>query len=151
MKKTKKTALLLECQKYLDVRINRILVSIKDLENSLSGETKSSAGDKYETGREMINAEIEKLSVQLKEFKKLEEVLQIAERNQNYIEVSLGSAVETSSANYFIAIPAGEITLENEKFYAIGANSPVAKILLGKKAGDEFTFNGISNKILFVD
>lgn len=147
MKKTKKTGLLVECQKYLDVRINRILVSIKDLENSLSGETKSSAGDKYETGREMINAEIEKLSGQLKEFKKLEEVLQIAERNQNHKEINLGSVVETSTANYFIAIPAGEITFENGKFYAIGANSPVAKVLLGKTAGEEFTFNGMSNKI----
>ena len=151
MQNYKKAALFRECQKYLDLRINRILTSIKDLENSLTGETKSSAGDKYETGREMINAEIEKLSAQLYEFRKLEEVLQLAGRSSYSKKAGLGSVVETSTAHYFIAIPAGEIVFENKKYYAIGANSPIAKMLLGKHEGEEFSFNGISTKIQLVN
>ncbi len=52
-----------------------------DLEESLENESKSSAGDKYETGREMINYEFEKLSGQLKEFKKLQDTLAVARRS----------------------------------------------------------------------
>ncbi len=118
-----------------------------DLEESLESESKSSAGDKYETGREMINLEIEKLQGQLKEFKKLQETLSIARRAFTFEVVQLGSYVKTTGANYFIAIPAGEITVEDEKFYAIGANSPVAQALLGKKSGEEFDFNGIKRRI----
>lgn len=124
---------------------------MKDLEESLENESKSSAGDKYETGRAMINLEFEKLSGQLSEFRKLDGTLAMAWRKAPSHSIQLGSLVKTSNANYFIAIPAGEISNGNEKFYAIGANSPIAQALLGKNEKDSFDFNGNTNKILFVD
>lgn len=142
-----KEQLFTNCKDYLDQRIQRILTSMADLEESLETESKSSAGDKYETGREMINFEFEKLSGQLKEFKKLQETLILARRSFTFEVVQLGSYVKTTGANYFIAIPAGEITVEEEKFYAIGANSPVGQALLGKKSGESFNFNGVDRRI----
>ncbi len=139
------------CKNYLDHRINRILAAMKDLEESLENESKSSAGDKYETGREMINLEFDKLTGQLREFRKLEETLLMAWRKVPAKTIQLGSLVKTSAANYFIVIPAGEISDGNEKFYAIGANSPVAQALLGKKVGADFSFNGIMNRITSVE
>lgn len=139
------------CENYLNQRINRILSAMKDLEESLENESKSSAGDKYETGREMINLEFEKLSGQLSGFRKLEGTLAMARRNTPAKNIQLGSLVKTSVANYFIAIPAGEISDGNEKFYAIGANSPVAQTLLGKKGKESFIFNGRTNEILLVE
>lgn len=139
------------CKNYLDHRINRILAAMKDLEESLENESKSSAGDKYETGREMINLEFDKLTGQLREFRKLEETLLMAWRKVPAKNIQLGSLVKTSAANYFIVIPAGEISEGNEKFYAIGANSPVAQALLGKKEGTNFSFNGIINRITSVE
>ena len=41
--------------------------------------------------------------------------------------------------------------LNNETFYAVGGNSPVARLLMGKTAGEEFEFNGIRNKISNVE
>lgn len=139
------------CKKYLDQRIDRILAAMKDLQESLENESKSSAGDKYETGREMINLEFDKLNGQLREFKKLQETLLMARRKSTAKTIQLGSIAKTSAANYFIAIPAGEISTGNEKFYAIGANSPVAQALLGKEEGADFSFNGDMNKILLVE
>lgn len=139
------------CENYLNQRINRILSAMKDLEESLENESKSSAGDKYETGREMINLEFDKLTGQLQEFRKLEGTLAMARRNTPAKNIQLGSLVKTSVANYFIAIPAGEISAGNEKFYAIGANSPVAQALLGKKEKDSFDFNGNTSEILLVE
>ena len=124
---------------------------MKDLEESLENESKSSAGDKYETGREMINLEFGKLNGQLMEFRKLQETLLKAWRNVPATNIQLGSLVKTSVANYFIAIPAGEISDGTEKFYAIGANSPVAQALLGKKKGAQFNFNGTMNRITSVE
>lgn len=142
-----KEQLFTSCKNYLDQRIQRILTSMADLEESLENESKSSAGDKYETGREMINLEFEKLQGQLTEFKKLQETLKIAHRAFTFEVVQLGSYVKTTGANYFIAIPAGEISVENEKFYAIGANSPVGQALLGKRSGEMFVFNGVERRI----
>lgn len=139
------------CRSYVDQRIQRILISIADLEESLLNESKSSAGDKYETGREMINMEFEKLSGQLQEFRKLEATLTLAERKAPSNCVELGSVVKTTGANYFIAIPAGEILAGEEKFFAIGSNAPIAQALLGKKIGDDFSFNGNTNTILLIE
>ena len=124
---------------------------MKDLKESLENESKSSAGDKYETGREMINLEFDKLTGQLREFRKLEGTLTMSRRKAPANNIQLGSLVKTSVANYFIAIPAGEISAGNEKFYAIGTNSPVAQALLGKKEKESFDFNGNVNEILLVE
>ena len=56
-----KEKLYIACEAYVDERIKRIEAAMAGLESDLENETKSSAGDKYETGREMINLEINKL------------------------------------------------------------------------------------------
>ena len=132
--------LLAKCADYVEERVSRLQSSIKDLEHDLGNETKSSAGDKYETSREMINTEINKLQNQLQSFKKLKEVLVVIENRKASTTVQLGSIVKTNAANYFIAIPVGEIMVEEEKFYAIGLNSPIGKLLLGKQEGEQFIF-----------
>ena len=132
--------LLAKCVDYVEERVSRLQSSIKDLEHDLGNETKSSAGDKYETSREMINTEINKLQNQLQSFKKLKEVLAVIENRKASTTVQLGSIVKTSAANYFISIPVGEIMVEEEKFYAIGLNSPIGKLLFGKQEGEKFIF-----------
>jgi hypothetical protein len=42
--------------------------------------------------------------------------------------------------NYFIAISAGEILLEEKKYYAISAVTPMAQLLLSKQIGDRIEF-----------
>lgn len=138
------------CEVYLEERINRIELALFGLEGDLENETKSSAGDKYETGREMINLEWNKLATQLQQFKNLRNTLCVANGRTNNASAQLGTAVKTNMANYFIAIPAHRITVEGEEYFAIGANSPIAQLLLNKKAGEEMTFKGKSAKILEV-
>ena len=48
--------------------------------------------------------------------------------------------VYTTKANYYIAISAGELEVDAQKFYAIAANTPIAQLLLGKTIGDDIVF-----------
>lgn len=136
------------CAAYLEKRINRIRLAMQDLENDLENETKSSAGDKYETGREMINLEWNKLSRQLQEFKNLENTLEMSRRSSAKNVIQLGTAVHTTTANYLISIPAGQLQVDADKYFAIGANAPIAQLLLHKKVGDKIIFNDKNSKIL---
>jgi len=138
------------CEAYVDERIKRIEDSMAGLESDLENETKSSAGDKYETGREMINLEINKLAEQLQQFKNLRNTLNVAKSRTNNGSAQLGTAVKTNMSNYFIAIPADRIIVDGDEYFAIGANSPIAQLLLHKKAGEKITFNGKSAEILEV-
>ena len=137
-----KQQLLEICSNYLEDRIDRITASMKDLSSDLENETKSSAGDKYETGREMINLEWNKLAVQLQQFKQLAATLKLAKESSAVKSAKLGSLVITSNANYLLAIPVGEIELNNKKYFAIGTNAPIAQVMLLKGIGDNFQFNG---------
>lgn len=150
MEITLKEKLINACNSYVKVRTNRILSEINDLNEALKLETKCSMGDKYETGRAMLHLEFEKLSGQLEQFQKMKKTLTLINIKPSTGKAEFGSVVKTTSANYFIAIPAGEILIGEEKFYAIGAGSPIAQLLLGKKEGEHFSFNGSGNKILEV-
>lgn len=129
------------CEKYVEERLSRTEAAIKDLEEALKLETKCSMGDKYETGRAMLHLEFEKLSVQHEQYRKLRKTLRMAPQKVSEV-VTFGSAVETTAANYFIAIPAGELKIGEEKFYAVGAASPIAQALSGKTVGEDVTFGG---------
>lgn len=129
-----------KCEAFLNNRLQVIQKTITDIQNSLQSETKSSAGDKHETGRAMLQLEREKAGNQLAEIQKINETLKKIEVKSKHNNAALGSLVVTSHLNYFIAISAGEIEIEDEKYYAISAVTPIAKLLLSKQAGDLIEF-----------
>ncbi|MGY5849317.1 transcription elongation factor [Salegentibacter sp. F14] len=135
---------------YVEERIKRLHTAIDDLQAALKLETKCSMGDKYETGRAMLHLEFEKLSGQLEQYRRLKKTLNsIPEGAGN--QAGFGSIIKTTAANYFIAIPAGELKIDEEIFFSVGANSPVALALRNKKAGEDFTLNGQTHNILTVE
>ncbi|SDS34958.1 transcription elongation factor [Gramella sp. MAR_2010_147] len=148
MEKLDRIKLIQACQEYLNKRIAVVKKAIDGLKEDLENESKSSAGDKYETGREMINIEWNKLTIQLNEYDRLAQILVRIKDHKTGDKVVLGSLVCTDAANYFISIPAGEIKSENQKYYAVGIKAPISQQLLGKEAGDYFTMNGKEFRIL---
>ncbi|WP_339623756.1 3-oxoacyl-ACP synthase [uncultured Winogradskyella sp.] len=139
-----KEALYNTCQTFLDSRLEVIQHAILDIQNALQSETKSSAGDKHETGRAMLQLEREKAGQQLSEIQKLQETLQKIDLQSKSNKVTLGSVVKTSKANYFVAISAGEIKIDNTLYYAISASTPIAKLILSKEISDTITFRDAS-------
>ena len=128
------------CQFTLNKRLEAIQNSIRDLQNALESETKSSAGDKHETGRAMLQLEREKTGQQLAEIQKLQEVIQKINPESKHTKGALGSVIYTSKSNYFIAISIGEIQIDNTNYYAISPGTPIAKLLLSKQVGDAIEF-----------
>lgn len=137
-----------QCQAFVDCRLKAIQKTIDEIQESLTSETKSSAGDKHETGRAMLQLEREKAGQQLAEIQKLNQLLPKIDVSNNSEIIGLGSLVYTSQANYFIAISAGELKVNNQSFYAISANTPIAKLLLRKLKDDEIIFRDQEFKII---
>jgi transcription elongation GreA/GreB family factor len=129
-----------KCEDFLNSRLKVIKNTISGIQNSLQSETKSSAGDKHETGRAMLQLEREKAGNQLAEIQKTSEILNRINAENQHKSIALGSVVYTSQFNYFIAISAGEIIIDAVKFYAISPSTPIAKLLLSKEIGDKIQF-----------
>ncbi len=146
MKEVKLT-LTTACIEYVDARIGRFNATMKELEEALKPESRSCMGDKYETSRAMLHLEFEKVSGQVEQFNNLRRTASLIEKQPVLKKVGFGSAVKTSGANYFIAIPAGEIKAGGDSFFAVGIHSPVAQQLLGKQVGEDFSINGKTMRI----
>jgi transcription elongation GreA/GreB family factor len=141
MKKNELKQLLFDkCSDYVETRLSTIQSSIDEIQESLSSETKSSAGDKHETGRAMLQLEREKAGQQLAEIESVKNALAQINIEKTTETVILGSLVYTSQFNYFITISAGLLTVDSETFYAISPQTPIGQLLLGKRSGDSFVF-----------
>lgn len=138
------------CLEKLQIRLQVCHKQLNAIQTDLSNETKSSAGDKYETGRAMLQIEREKLGKQLAELEQLEQVLFSISTEQQHHKIQLGSFVKTTQHYYFISVSLGEINLEELSFYAISKQTPIAEVLLGKSAGEVINFRNQSFKILNV-
>ena len=140
-----------QCLQLVDKRYKSIQNHIADIQNSLLSETKSSAGDKHETGRAMLQLEREKAGHQLAEVNKLRTALSKVDIEKNQTQVGIGSLVLTSKANYFIAVSLGQLKIDDKTAYAISPGTPIGQLLLGKTLGEEIMFNNstfIIEKIL---
>jgi len=104
-------------------------------------ETKSSAGDKYETSRAMGHLEKDMYARQLAETGKEMASLMSIECNLIYTTIAPGSLVRFESISYFILAGIGKIDFNGELIYVISPNAPVAKSVLGKKKGDIVSIN----------
>jgi len=142
-----KQQLLNACAEYVKLRANTVDKIIADNKKGLLSETKSSAGDKHETGRAMLQLEMEKAGQQLTSINQMKIVLSRIQINPTSV-VKLGSLIITDNANYFLAISAGEILVEGMTYFAISPGSPIGKLLLGKQVGDTVNF---TKKMLIKD
>ena len=135
-----KEQLFTQCLAFIDNRLLTVKSTMQEIQESLLSETKSSAGDKHETGRAMLQLEREKAGNQLAEILKIKENLSKINTKNTSETIHLGSVVYTTQANYYIAISAGVITINSVDFYAISPVTPIAKLLLAKTVNDTVTF-----------
>jgi len=135
------------CIDYVQNRINEARQAIDNSQDSANEETKSSAGDKYETGREMMQQETDRNQAQLNEANKLMLALTKITYNTTPAVIEAGSLVNTNNGGFFIAISAGSFSADGKTFFVVSPASPIGVKLMGKKAGDEFDLNGRSYHI----
>lgn len=130
------------CMAYVDDRIASAQQAITAARESANDDTKSSAGDKYETGREMMQQEIDRNRKQLEESQKLKLVMEQIDPGKSTDMVQNGSLVNTNYGKFYISISRGQVLLDDSNYFAVSSVSPIGIKLMKQKAGHEFDFNG---------
>ena len=148
---TYKEELYKQCNIYLQKRENTVTTIITSHQKALGSETKSSAGDKHETGRAMLQLEMEKAGQQLHSIAQMKETMARVDITKKSELACLGSLITTNKHRYFLSISAGEIKIGSQNCYAISVSSPIGRQLLGKQKGQQLTFNGNTIEIIGID
>jgi hypothetical protein len=132
------------CKSHLENKIHSLNTITKEVSESSNSESKSSAGDKHETSKAMMQLEIEKLGTQLKEAE-----LQLAEFekinfNKNFQSIEQGALVETNKGYFLIAGSIGKVAVDDKTVFVISSKSPLALKLMGSNQKDTVMFNDVS-------
>lgn len=138
------------CMEYIQQRIATAQSALELANTSANEESKSSAGDKYETTREMLQQQIEKDTAALTEAIKQKQLLLLINPDIIHNEIKAGSLVSTDKNNFYIAISAGSLVVHGKKYTAVSPSSPVGLKMMGKQAGESFNINNISHSIVSV-
>lgn len=144
---TLKQAAIDACIRYVDSRIDNAREAMESAQRAANEEGKSSAGDKYETGRAMMQIERDKAAHQLAEAMKLRSALTQLNIATVSPFVSTGSLVITNSRKIFISIGIGKLVVNDVEVLVVGPLSPIAKAFMGKGVGDSVSFNNESLNI----
>jgi hypothetical protein len=137
-----KFELSLQISYQLELMINETRKSIKSAIESRDNDTKSSAGDKHETARAMVQIEIDKSEDQLKKTIDLQSELLSLNFEKEYKKIEKGCLVVTNTETFFISIGLGKIILKDSIYYAISLASPIGALLKDKVIGDKVQLNG---------
>lgn len=145
-----KQQLYAQCEHYVQQRIETAKLAMEAAQESANSESKSSAGDKYETGRAMAQLERDRHAQLLAQARKMEQELQRLNVGKLYETVQPGSLVTTNRGTFFISISAGKLSVAGADYFAVSPASPVATALSGHKADDTLTFNNVAYQIVSV-
>lgn len=130
------------CVTLLDDKILSLRTILHELGESSKNDTKSSAGDKHETGRAMIQIEQETIGKQLREVLEQKSLLEKIDPGLNSSQVVRGSLVKTNKGYLFLSIALGKISVEGMVIMAISPLSPLGVKLMGLKINDSIEING---------
>lgn len=107
---------------------------------SRDNETKSTAGDKYETGRAMADIEVQKLEMQKAKHQQMLAELARVEIGVAAAQAGLGSLIKTDLNLYFLSIGLGRVVVDGQNVVAVSPASPIGQVLLGARAGQKLVF-----------
>ncbi|MGB3130124.1 MAG: hypothetical protein WBB26_00505, partial [Saprospiraceae bacterium] len=121
-----KSRLLGHCKEIVKARLFNAEDAMNRAQESANDNEKSSAGDKFETGRAMGHLEKEMYARQYQ--KALHDLQKIESLDSKAMttEVSLGSLVAMGSKFYLIAIGIGKVILDDKEYYVLSDESPIA-------------------------
>lgn len=137
-----KSKLHLICLDLVKEKIDTCNSVLQKINEAKLSDTKSSAGDKFETSREMLQGEEDRTTATLSNALILKKTVNQINPNKLCSKVELGALVIGSKQSYYICVGLGKIKLDGEAFWAISMASPIAKEMRGKVKGDSFVFNG---------
>ena len=138
-----------ELIRHIDSCLLKLQQDLDQLNQAKANETKSSAGDKYETSRAMIQQEMDQFQLKISQWNMhLLKISNLAIRYSHIVEE--GSLIKTDRGIYYFSTSVGKFKFQDEIIFALSIDAPIYEQLKGKEEGSIINFNGQQFKILTV-
>jgi len=135
------------CLALLGQKISLLENTLRELTEGAQNDTKSSAGDKHETARAMMQLEQEKIGRQLQDTLQQKGLLEKTGAEISSDRIVSGSLVKTDRGYLYVCIALGKVTVDDLAIMVISPQSPLGAKLLGLRAGETANINNTLYKI----
>jgi sortase (surface protein transpeptidase) len=146
-----KSTILTYVKTYLDQRMQTSLDAMNAAQESANGESKSSAGDKYETSRAMGHLDRDMHARMYQQTREERKLIERIDGNIDFKKGALGAFISTSMGDFFLSVSIGQVKIDEKPIMIISPQSPIGALLIGKITGDKFNFRGKEAEILAIE
>ncbi|MFO0358781.1 MAG: hypothetical protein ACK50A_17635 [Sphingobacteriaceae bacterium] len=135
-----KEHILQKCKELVDEKLNKLFYALDELNESAEAESKSTAGDKHETGRAMIQLEQEKIGKQIQEWEIQKQILEKIDLCKDSNRIALGTLIETDKGLFFLAVNLGRIKIKEQEVMVISTQSPLGKLMMSHQLNEALNY-----------
>lgn len=133
---------------WIDAKRKAAEYAMQAAQEAANGESKSSAGDKYETGRAMAQNDRDLYASQWAQWNDLHQQIQRFRSVPAESSAMPGSLMETTLGWFWVSISIGRILVHDQTVTILSPHSPLGKTLVGKKVGEPFLFQGKEGRVM---
>ena len=133
-----KSVVIAELDRQLLRKLSYLTTNLKQAIDSRNSDTKSSAGDKFETSREMAQIEIQKIETE------------ISKTQQFFTDLASKASqlIITDKGAFLISIPFGKVMVNTTEVFCISNSAPITKQLVNTEISANFEYRGVTYNIL---
>ena len=142
-----KQAVYIACLQLVDTKLQALQKTLQELGEGAENDSKSSAGDKHETTRAMMQLEQEKISRQIDEVLAQKAVLQKLDSNTKPEQISRGSLVKTNKGYLYLSVALGKLSVDGVPIIVLSPQSPLGLKLMGLARDASIEINGVQYAI----
>ncbi len=139
------------CVQILQDRVQQAQEAMDAAQRDANSETKSSAGDKYETGRAMAHLDKERHTrthaSALNDLYRLQQV----SVTDVCSEIEVGALVSTNRGRYYLVVGLGKVVVDGVSYQVVSPEAPMGAFLLEAEVGDVEDFRGQTMEIISVE
>jgi len=136
----------------LENKLEVIHKAMEEAQQAANQEEKSSAGDKYETGRAMSQNLRDLNARQFEEAKLAIKAFDLSVQNSEFKTAESGALIKTSEFLYFLGPGLGKVVVpEGPEVISLSPIAPLGKLFLGKKKGQSIEFQKRKIEILEIE
>jgi sortase (surface protein transpeptidase) len=146
-----KLTILTYVKTYLDQRMQTSLDAMNAAQESANGESKSSAGNKYETSRAMGQLDRDMHARMYQQTREERKMVERIDESIIFKKGALGAFISTSTGDFFLSVSIGQVNIDEKPIMIISPQSPIGALLMGKMVGDTFSFRGKEAEILLIE
>ena len=127
----------------MEFGLARARTAFEELQTSLEGESKSTAGDKHETGRAMVQMEMEQAAARLSRIEGMMRQWHALEPLRGREQVRPGAIVSTDQGGFILGVAWGKFEGPGDATWrAISSDAPLAQAMQSLGPGDTVEFRG---------